>query len=262
MPVTTATAINGNFVTGSGSDTSPTTVTTISPVNSQTAVPTNTQVIAVMSDDIDPTTVTNSSITVTPSGGSAMAGTVTLASDGVTLTFIPSRAPERFAGCYNVSVGGFKDMEGNAVTTSNSSFTTGTTGYGNGSFTLVSTSPASGATGVSVTSPVTFTMSNLLNAASVNPNTVFVYVNATNEVVAGSYVVSGAAVTFTPLSKYPASTLMHMYVYGLADEAGNLAYHRLRYVYDHKHSGHHAADGDHHTDERDHQRRSEYSSRV
>src|SRR4029077_15968472 len=129
----------------------------------------NTQINAVMSDDIDPTTVTNSSITVTPSGGSPVAGTVTLASDGVTLTFVPS-APLAPSKLHNVSVSGFKDTEGNTVTTFSSSFTTGTTGYPNGSFTVVSTSPVSGATGVSVTSPATFTMTNFINAASVNPN--------------------------------------------------------------------------------------------
>ena len=211
------------FVTGSGSDTSATTVSTISPANAQTGVPINTQVVAVMSDDIDPTTVTNSSITVTPSGGSALAGTVTLASDGVTLTFVPS-APLAVSKLHNVSVSGFKDTEGNAVTTFTSSFTTGTTGYGSGSFTLVSTTPVNGATGVSVTSPVTFTMSNLINAASVNPYTVEVYVNATSQIVAGNFNVSGAAVTFTPLTQYPASTQMGMYIYGLTDEAGNPAY--------------------------------------
>ena len=211
------------FVTGSGSDTGATTVSTINPANSQTGVPLNARIIAVMSDDIDPTTVTNSSITVTPSGSSAIAGTVTLASDGVTLTFAPA-ALLTASKLYNVSVGGFKDTEGNAVTTFTSSFTTGTTSYGSGSFTVVSTSPATGATGVSVTSPVTVTMTNLINAASVNPSTVEVYVYATSQLVAGTYSVSGAAVTFTPLTQYPASTQMAIAVYGLTDEAGNADY--------------------------------------
>ncbi len=211
------------FTTGAGADTGHATVTTIVPANGQTAVPVNVQVSAVMSAEIDPTTITNSSITVTPQGGSAVTGTVTLASDGVTLTFVPSAALT-VSQLYNVSVGGFKDTEGNTVTTFTSSFTTGTAGYGSGSFTVNATNPANGATNVSVTSPVSFTMSNLIDAASVNPNTVFVYVNATSEVVAGSYAVSGNTVTFTPLTQYPGNTLMAMGVYGLADEAGNLDY--------------------------------------
>lgn len=85
-------------------------------------------------------------------------------------------------------------------------------------------SPADGSTNVSVTSPVSFTMSNLINAASVNPNTVFVYINATSQVVAGTYSVSGNTVTFTPLSPYPGNTLMGMGVYGITDEAGNPDY--------------------------------------
>ena len=177
-----------------------------------------------MSNNIDPTTVSNSSITVTPVAGSPIAGTVTLASDGVTLTFAPAAALTA-SKVYNVSVGGFNDVQGNPVTTFTSSFTTGATTYGSGSFTLVSSSPPHGATGISVTSPVTFNMTNLINPASVSSTTVEVYVSATNEVVAGSYKVNGAAVTFTPLTQYPANTQMGMYIYGLTDEAGNPAYY-------------------------------------
>ncbi len=217
-------AYQGYFVTGFSSDTTHASVSTISPANTQTGVPQNAQVIAVMSDDIDPTTVTNSSITVTPSGGSAIAGTVTLASDGVTLTFVPA-ATLTASTVYKVSVGGFNDVEGNAVTAFTSTFTTGSGAYGSGSFTLLSTSPLNGATNVSVTSPVTFTMSNLINPASVKPQSVEVCFHACGaEYVAGSFSVSGKTVTFTPSTPYPANTVVGMYVYGLTDEAGNPAY--------------------------------------
>jgi hypothetical protein len=88
---------------------------------------------------------------------------------------------------------------------------------------VASTSPANGATNVSVTSPVTFTMTNLIDVASVNSNSVEVRVFANQDVVSGTYSVSGAAVTFTPLTQYPASTQMGMYVNGIMDEAGNNA---------------------------------------
>jgi hypothetical protein len=212
---------SGGFVTASSSDTLAAAVSTISPANNQTGVPLNAQIIALMNDQIDPTRVTSGSITVTPSGGSAVAGTVTLASDGITLTFVPSGALTA-SKVYNVSVGGFKDLEGNTVTPFSSSFTTGSSTYGGG-FNVLSTSPANSATGVSVSSAVTFTMNNLINAASVNPNTVYVFINSTSQVMAGNYNVSGAAVTFTPLAQYPANTLMGMCVNGLKDEAGNAA---------------------------------------
>ena len=213
-----------SFVTGAGSDTTSATVTTISPVNAQTAVPRNAQIVAIMSSAIDPTTITSSSITVTPSGGSAIVGSVTLASDGVTLTFVPA-TPLGASTVYNVSVGGFKDVESNAVTTFTSAFTTGTASYASGSFTLVSTNPGSGASNVPVTNPVTFTMSNLIDPASVNSQTVEVCIgNCGSEYVAGTFSVNGAMVTFTPLTQYPANQLMGMYIYGLTDQAGNAAY--------------------------------------
>jgi len=220
----TGSSYSSSFVTASTSDTVSASVSTISPANNQTGVPLNAQIIAVMSDEIDPTTVNSASITVTPSGGSAIAGTVTLASDGVTLTFTPSAALTA-STLYNVAVGGFNDVESNPVTSFASSFTTGTGSFGSGSFTLLSTSPANGSTNVSVTSAVTFTMSNLINAASVNPNTVYVYASSSNQVVTGTYNVNGASVTFTPLAstQYPANTLMGMCVNGLTDESGNAA---------------------------------------
>ena len=213
-----------SFYTGTNVVTNPVTVTTINPSNTQTGVPLNAEISAVMSNNIDPTSVGNSSITVTPSGGSAIAGTVTLASNGTTLTFVPAAALTA-STVYTVSVSGFTDIDGNAVTTFGSTFTTGATAYGSGSFTLVSTSPVNGATGVSVTSPVTFTMSNLINAASVNSQTVEVcFHSCGSEYVAGSFSVSGNTVTFTPLTQYPGNTQMGMYIYGLTDEAGNVAY--------------------------------------
>jgi hypothetical protein len=208
------------FTTNSAADTTSTTVSTISPVNKQTSVPVNAQIVAVMSDSIDPTTVTNSSITVTPSGGSAIAGTVTLASDGVTLTFVPNAALTK-QQVYNVSVGGFNDVQSNPVKTFTSAFTTGNIMYGSSSFTLVSTNPASGASNVSVTSPVTFTMSNQIDPASVNAQNVEVACG--NNAVAGTYTLSGATITFTPLTPYPANATMNMYVNGVMDLAGNIA---------------------------------------
>src|SRR5208282_1971498 len=90
-----------------------------------------------------------------------------------------------------------------------------------GSFTISTMSPTNGATGVSVTSTVSFTMTNLIDAASVSNNTVFVYDTVTGSYVAGSFAVSGATVTFTPLTQYPANTLMYMGLCSLLDEAGN-----------------------------------------
>ena len=220
------TCFNSTFITGSTADTNQTTVSTIVPANGTTAVPTNVQVVAVMSDQLDPTSVNNNSITLTPAGGSPITGTVSLAADGVTLTFVPSAALTA-STLYTVSVGGFADVEGNSVAPFTSTFTTTTGAYGSTSFKVTALSPANKATGVSVTSPVTFTMTNLVDTAAVNNQTVQVELCfdgtgcTVNELLAGTYVVSGTTVTFTPLTPYPANTIIGMYVTGLLDVAGD-----------------------------------------
>jgi len=142
----------------------------------------------------------------------------------VTLTFNPGTSLSTTTA-YKISVGGFNDVQGNAVATFTSSFTTGSATYVDSTFTLSSTNPATGASGVSVTSPVTFTMTHLVDPASVNASTVEVCVNICSPsfYLSGTYTVSGATVTFTPLTQYPGGATIAMYVDGLMDEAGNVA---------------------------------------
>lgn len=73
-----------------------------------------------MSQPIDPTSI--SVVTVTPSGGSAIAGTTTLASDQVTITFV-STSSLLGNKVYAVQFAGFKDQVGNVGATFNSTFT-------------------------------------------------------------------------------------------------------------------------------------------
>jgi hypothetical protein len=97
-------------------------VASISPANSATSVPLNAQVIVHFTSPIDPDAVSNI-ITVTPSGGSAISGTATLASDLVTLFFAPTNvlAP---ATQFTVQVSGYQDVIGNVGTTRSYSFQT------------------------------------------------------------------------------------------------------------------------------------------
>ncbi|MGH9605831.1 MAG: Ig-like domain-containing protein [Terracidiphilus sp.] len=111
------------FTTGDGSDLTAPTVSLVSPANSATSVPLNSQVLVRFSSAINPSNV--NVITVTPSGGSAIAGTVSLASDLVTLSFVPATSLEP-GKVYTVQVSGYTDLIGNVGTTFNSSFTTAT----------------------------------------------------------------------------------------------------------------------------------------
>jgi hypothetical protein len=212
-------AFDSSFTTGTQAITTPASVVTFSPPSGSTSVPLNTQVVAVMSAQIDPTTVTNSAITLTP----AAAGAVSLASDGVTLTFVPSGTLSPSTP-YAATVSGFNDVEGNPVATSTDNFTTGNLS-GTASLAVTSVTPANGATGVPVNSNVVFSFSAPVDPATVNIKTMGVSAYNPNwgyAAIAGAYGVSGSTVTFTPQNPLPGNTQFTVSVSGnVQDLAGN-----------------------------------------
>jgi hypothetical protein len=126
-PTNTGAYLNGlntYFTTGNGSDLVAPDVASISPTDTATAVPLNAEVVVHFNSPIDPDAV-NGIMTVTPSGGSAISGTTSLASDLVTLFFVPSRllAP---GTQYTVQLSGYQDVIGNVGTTHSYTFTTAT----------------------------------------------------------------------------------------------------------------------------------------
>jgi hypothetical protein len=205
------------FTTGTQSDTTAASVVTFSPASGTINVPLNTDVVAVMSAQIDPTTITNSAITLSP----PVAGTVTLASDGVTLTFTPTGSFNPGAN-YTATVSGFNDTGGNPVATSTDSFTTGTLSSSAG-LVVNSVTPANGVTGVPVNSNVVFSFSASVDPATVNTSTMNVDIyGGSFPALAGTYAVNGSTVTFTPQTALPGNTLLYVSVGGsVHDLAGN-----------------------------------------
>jgi hypothetical protein len=112
---------NGYFTTGSGEDLTAPIVSQVSPANGATSSPLNSEILVRFSSAINSNNT--NVITVTPSGGSPIAGTATLASDLVTLAFVPAVQLE--AGTvYTVQVSGYTDVVGNLGVPFSSSFTT------------------------------------------------------------------------------------------------------------------------------------------
>jgi len=116
--------LNTYFTTGSGSDLTAPSVASVSPANTATTVPLNAQIIVKFSAPIDPDAL-NGIISVTPSGNPAIQGTATLASDLVTLFFVPTTtlAP---SSTYTVQVSGYQDVVGNMGAAFTSTFSTAT----------------------------------------------------------------------------------------------------------------------------------------
>ncbi|MGB0063168.1 MAG: Ig-like domain-containing protein, partial [Terracidiphilus sp.] len=192
------------FYTSTGTDTHPPTVT-VSPANDATGIPLNAQVIALVSAQVDPTTVGQNAIKVS-TGGNPIAGTVTLVNNQQ-INFAPS-SPLVAGDVYTVSVGNFTDVNGNSVTPSNTSFTAGTAATTPGlSLVQSDDNPAYGATGVSPSTTITLQFTQNLDPATVNTSTLEV-MNTwnSNQGLPGTWVVNPAQpnqVTFTPAEPFP-----------------------------------------------------------
>ena len=114
-----------NFTTGTGTDTTAPTVTTVIPSNGQNNVPLDASVHVTFSEPIEPATVdATSTITLTGGGISGpIPGTVSFSSDHLSATFVPNSS--LFAGqTYILSINGIEDSSGNQVAPFSSSFTT------------------------------------------------------------------------------------------------------------------------------------------
>ncbi|PZR89259.1 MAG: hypothetical protein DLM67_19320, partial [Candidatus Nephthysia bennettiae] len=193
------------------------TVTAVSPPDKSTGVAVNAPVQVQLSAAVSAVSVNNSAIRVS-AGGTPVAGTVGINSSTV-LTFTPASGLA-VSTLYTVTVGGFTDLAGNAVQAFTSSFTTGTSAAPDTSpFTVTAVAPLNNATAVPVTTTVTLTFNKPVNPVTVNIGTLSATANGVT--VAGGYAVSGATVTFTPLTPLPGGATVTVGVGGVRDLAGN-----------------------------------------
>ncbi len=210
--------VNVYFTTTGGAVSSGPTVT-VSQLNGATGVPLNAQVQVSISAPIDPTSWTQSSVQLLQ-GATPVAGTVSLPAVQ-SLLFAPTGALLANT-TYTVQVSGFTDANGNAVVPSTTTFTTGTVAA-TGGLTLTSASIVNGSNVTNNLSPITLMFSQPLNSATVNLGD-FLVMNSWNSSwgLAGSYVVNGNAVTFTPSSPYPPNATIYVGATGgLTDLAGD-----------------------------------------
>jgi RHS repeat-associated protein len=122
-----------------------------------------------------------------------------------------------------VTASGFTDQAGNAVVPFTSNFTTGTSGVANTiKPTVVSVSPANGASAVPVSSPIILTFNEIVDAATLND--INVAISANGAVLSGNYTLdaTGTVVTFTPLSPLPGNATARIQVNSsVLDLSGN-----------------------------------------
>lgn len=180
---------SGNgFITTSAADTRAPVVQTalasfISPFDTATNVPLNTGISVQFSEPVDPTTLTVNTADSSCSGNIQlsqnlfasclpMRGSVAPATDGRLFTVFPA-APLSASTAYRIRLTtGVRDLSGNGLASALvTNFSSGT-GAENSAFSILSITPANGATGIAVTTSITiaFAAGRYVDAASIAVN--------------------------------------------------------------------------------------------
>lgn len=205
------------FTTGTTADIVPPTVISTDPANAATGVALNKKIAATFSETMNPLTINNTTFLL-KNGANTVIGTVTYA--GTTALFSPTvnLLPNTL---YTATITtGVTDLAGNAMVSNYVwSFTTGTLADIIRP-TVISTDPASGATGVLLNKKITATFSEAMNPLSIN-NTTFL-LKAGTVSIAGVVTYSGVTATFTPTVSLIANTVYTATITtGARDLAGN-----------------------------------------
>ncbi|HKV91756.1 MAG TPA: Ig-like domain-containing protein [Candidatus Angelobacter sp.] len=115
------------FMTGAVADNTTPTVTTVSPANGATGVPTNAVIQLQFSKRVDALTVSTADFVVAPSATSIpVPGTIAVSADGLTATFTPSAPLNPSTNYFMEATGGILDLEGHPLQFAFTSFSTGT----------------------------------------------------------------------------------------------------------------------------------------
>jgi hypothetical protein len=216
------------FYTGTATNVTGPTVTSVSPPDTATGIAVNAPVWVHFSGPLDPTSVPANAITV---NGGAASGSVAFGPgpDYSTLVFTP--APNlAVSTTYSVAVAGVQDTSGNPMAPfAGSSFTTGASATVDSTRGNVTISPTGSS--VPVNTNVVFQLNKPVNPLSVNSSSVRVYDYTIGHDVPGTVAVSLdlKTLTFTPSVNFPSQHLIGTwngnpgYLYDLAGNQFNFA---------------------------------------
>ena len=188
---------------GGGSNTTPPpppptppTVTATTPGSAATGVAVSSAVTATFSVAMNSSSITTSTFTLTPQGGTAVSGAVSYSSATNTATFTPGAALANNTTYTATITTGATNSSGTALAANYSwSFTT----VAAPAPTITAVSPTTGSTGVAITTALTATFSEAMNASTITAST-FTLAAQGGAAVSGtvSYSSNGNIATFTP----------------------------------------------------------------
>jgi RHS repeat-associated protein len=220
------TAQTTQFTTGTGPDVMPPAIVMASPFQSAQNVPINAVVTLQMSQPVDPGTVNSSTLTlVNGSNGQIVAGTYSVSTDGLTITFVPG-APLSANCAYSVNFPGagfevgIADSAGNSLQQASPiSFTTGTTASTTAPQ-VVGVSPANGTTALPINAQVVIQFNEPVNAAKLSGVTLSSGSGTVN--VSRSLTNGNQRLTLVPVVPLSASTAYTLTIAGVQDLSGNV----------------------------------------
>ena len=206
-----------SFTTGTAPDIIPPTVIATDPINGATGVLINKKVVVYFSEDMNTTSITNSTFYL-QQGTTTILGSVS--TSGSTSVFTPA-SNLNLNTTYKATVTtGVKDLAGNAMVSNYVfTFTTGTSSDITPPI-VTSTDPANNATAVPLNKKVVAFFSKSMNPQTINSST-FLLKQGTNAIT-GSVSYSGNSAVFTPSVNFTASTTYTATITtGAQDVAGN-----------------------------------------
>jgi Bacterial Ig-like domain/Chitobiase/beta-hexosaminidase C-terminal domain/Bacterial Ig domain len=226
---TTVSAVHSMYAT-LAPDTTPPTVTAVTPAAGATAVTGGTAVTAAFSEDINPATLTSSTFVLRNPSGVAVGATVSYSAASRLATLTPSAVlagSTTYTATVNGGTSGVKDIAGNAVA-SNFVWSFTTAVADTTPPTVTSVTPANNATGVSAGTVVTATFSEAINAATLTSAT-FVLRDPANAVVPAtvSYNAATRVGTLVPSAALGASKLYTARITGGASGVKDLSANAL-----------------------------------
>ena len=212
-----------SFMTGAAADTTPPTVTAVTPLANATGVARNSLITASFSEAMDPLSLTATSFTLACPARTPVTGTVAYASTGNVATFTPMGDLPASTSCTATLTSAARDAAGNAMVAPFTwTFVTGMAADATAP-TVISMTPANGATAVLLNALVVAGFSEVMDPLTLTPATFSLACPAGTPITATvAYAVNGNAATLTPSGNLPPATLCSATVStGARDVAGN-----------------------------------------
>ena len=209
------------FTTTVAPDTTPPTIVSVAPADAATNIATGSPIAAQFSEMMASGTITATTFKVA-SGGTTIAGSVSLSTDGKIATFTPTTALPYGSSVTATITTGVTDLAGNALAANKVWAFTTVAPPDTTPPTIVSVAPADAATGVATGSPIAARFSEAMDSGTFTGTT---FTLASGGIaIAGSISLSadGKTATFTPTAALPyESSITATITTGVTDLAGN-----------------------------------------